>query len=157
MKLCIVSSSGGHLYKAHLLKNWWSSHQRVWVTKKDDFSQSLLKNEKKHFAYFPENRNAINAIKNFFLAFKILKKEKPNLIFSTGAGVAPPFMLVAKLLKIKTVFMETFIFIDRPTLSGKICYLFVDEFIVQNKKLIKHYPKAKYFGSLVTSTKNKVT
>jgi UDP-N-acetylglucosamine:LPS N-acetylglucosamine transferase len=146
LKICLVSSSGGHLYKTYQLKDWWKKYKHFWVTREDNLSKSLLKEEQLYFAHFPENRNLINAIKNFFLAIKILSKEKPTLVFSIGAGIAPPFLLAAKLMGIKTVFMETFILIPKQTLSGRITYPFVDYFLVQNKKLLKKYPKAKYWG-----------
>ena len=63
-----------------------------------------------------------------------------------GAGIAPPFFLIAKLLGIKTIFLETFIFILKPTLSGKLLYPITDYFLVQSQKLLKIYPKAKYWG-----------
>lgn len=149
IKICLVSSSGGHLYKTYRLKGWWKKYKHFWVTKDDTFTKSLLKGEKKYFAFFPENRNLINAIKNFFLALKILNKERPTLVFSMGAGVAPPFIFAAKLLGIKTIFMETFVFIPKQTLSGRLVYPFVDYFLVQNKGLHKKYPKAKYWGKTI--------
>lgn len=147
IKLCLVSSSGGHLYKVHRLKGWWEKYDRFWITKDDIFVSSLLKKEKKYFAFFPENRNLFNFLRNIFLAWRILRKERPSLIFSTGAGVAPPFFLIAKLMGVKTVFMETFVFIPKLTLSGRLLSHFVDYFLVQNKKLLKMYPQAHYWGS----------
>ena len=149
MKLCIVSSSGGHLFKTILLKPWWKNYQRFWVVKSDDMSIDLLKNEIKYYGYFPENRNLLNFVKNFFLAVKILNKEKPDILFSTGAGIAPPFFFVAKVMGIKTIFLETFIFIHQPTLSGKIIYYLADYFLIQHQQLKKYYPQAKYIGKLI--------
>lgn len=147
LKICLVSSSGGHLYKSYRLKSWWDKYPHFWVTKNDKFANSLLRGEKIYFAHFPENRNLVNAVKNFLLAFKILSKERPTLVFSIGAGIAPPFLFAAKILEIQTVFMETFVFIPKKTLSGKILYPFVDHFLVQNKGLLKIYSKALYWGS----------
>lgn len=147
VKICLVTSSGGHLFKTYRLKGWWSKYHRFWVTKSDQFSISLLKNERKYFAFFPENRNILNAIKNFFFAIKILRKEKPSLVFSAGAGIAPPFLLAAKLLGIRTIFLETFVYIAKQTLSGKLVHPWVDLFLVQNRALLKKYPRAKFWGA----------
>ena len=147
--ILIVSSSGGHLFKTFQLKKWWSNYHRIWITRNDDFSSSLLKNEVVYSGYFPENRNVLNFMKNFFLAIYILIKNKPDYIFSCGAGIAPPFFFVAKMLKIQTIFMETFIFSPTPTMSGKILYRIADYFIVQNKGLLKVYPNANYWGSVI--------
>ena len=60
------------------------------LIKKD--ARSMLKDEKMYPCYFPTNRNFKNLIKNTFLAIKILRKEKPDLIISSGAAVAVPFL-----------------------------------------------------------------
>lgn len=147
--ICLVCSSGGHLLKTYQLVGWWKMHPHFWVTEKDVFSQSLLKAERTYFGNFPVQRNILSFFANFLLALRLLSKEKPSYIFSTGAGIAPPFFLAAKILRCKTIFMETFIFIPKPTLSGRLCYLLTDNFLVQNKKLLRIYPKAKYLGSVL--------
>ncbi|OGY16052.1 MAG: UDP-N-acetylglucosamine--LPS N-acetylglucosamine transferase [Candidatus Chisholmbacteria bacterium RIFCSPHIGHO2_01_FULL_49_18] len=148
-KICLVTSSGGHLFKVYCLKQWWVSYERFWVTRRDQFSLSILKGEKTYFAFFPENRNFINFVRNLFFAYSLLRKEKPDIVFSTGAGIAPPFMIIAKLLNIKTIFLETFILIPKATISGRLLYPIVDLFLVQNKNLLKTYPKAQYWGSVL--------
>ncbi len=145
-KICLVSSSGGHLFLIMSLKDWWQEYERFWVVRDDIISKDLLRDERRCFGYFPENRNMLNFWRNLFLAFRILKKEKPDVIFSTGAGIAPPFFIVAKIMGVKTVFMELFIFAYHPTVSGKIISFFTDVFLVQQKKLLRKYPKAKYWG-----------
>jgi UDP-N-acetylglucosamine:LPS N-acetylglucosamine transferase len=148
-KVCIVSSSGGHLYKTYCLQDWWKKYPRFWVVRNDKFTSDILSEENKYYAFFPENRNIINSIKNLFLAFKILNIEKPTLVFSMGAGIAPPFFIAARILNIKSVFIETFSYIPKATLSGKIIYFICNHFYVQNKKLLKIYPRAKYIGSIL--------
>jgi len=132
-----------------MLKDWWSQYDRVWVTRNDELSNDLLKHEHVVYGYFPENRHIINACKNFILAVRTLRKIKPDAVFSMGAGIAPPFLLAAKIMGIKTIFMETFISIPRATLSGRLVYFWVDVFLVQNKELLKIYPRAKYWGSVL--------
>jgi len=146
IKICIVSSSGGHLFKIMQLKSWWKKYNRFWVVKNDFFTKNILNKEKKYYGFFPENRNIINFFKNLFLAYKILYQEKPNILFSMGAGIAPPFFLIAKIFGIKTIFIETFILIPKPTLSGKIIYRIAAHFLVQNKQLLSTYPHANYLG-----------
>lgn len=147
MKLLLVTSPGGHFHHAYELRHWWSQYDRVWATRNDPTTKYQLKNEKVYFAHFPEQRSFLNAIKNFFLALQIIRREKPDVVFSIGAGIAPPFFLAAWLLRIPTIFMEIFVFIPQPTLSGKMVYLFSNLFLVQNKEMLKTYPKAKYWGS----------
>lgn len=150
IKLGIITSPGGHLYKTYQIKGWWENYDRFWVAnRKVVRKMNLLKGEKVYQGYFPENRNLINFFQNLALAWKTLRREKPDFLFSMGAGIAPPFFLVGKLLGIKLIFLETFILIDRPTLSGRLVYPLVDLFLVQNKKMLKYYPKAKFFGPVI--------
>lgn len=150
IKIGIVTSPGGHLYKTCQLKPLWRKYDRFWVTDNNVASKmNFLKGERVHQGFFPENRNLANFFKNLVFAWKLLRRERPDFLFSMGAGIAPPFFFVGKLLGIRLIFMETFILIDRPTLSGKLTYPFVDLFLVQNKKMLKVYPSAKFLGSLL--------
>lgn len=131
LKICFVTSSGGHLTHLLLLEEWYKDKNRFWVTfNKEDANSSLI-NEKIYYCYYPTNRNLKNLLKNAFLALKLLRKEKPNIIVSTGAGVAVPFFYIAKIFKIKTVYIEVFDRIDTPTLTGKLVHPVTDLFITQ--------------------------
>ena len=149
-KICLVSSPGGHLFHLIKLKSWWSKYPHFWVTKNSLDSNTMIgKNEKIYYANFPEQRNMVNFIKNLILAINIIYKEKPNIIISSGAGVAPPFFIIGKLLGSKLIFVEIYDFIKYPTLSGKLVYPFTNLFIVQHKKQLKSYPKATMVGSIL--------
>ncbi|HHD9397169.1 TPA: PssD/Cps14F family polysaccharide biosynthesis glycosyltransferase, partial [Streptococcus pneumoniae] len=89
-----------------------------------------------------------NLIKNTFLAYKILKKERPDLIISSGAAIAVPFFYIGKLFGSKTVYIEVFDRIDASTLTGKLGYPVTDRFIVQWEEMKKVYPKAINLGGI---------
>lgn len=148
MKICLVGSSGGHLAHLNMLKPFWSENERFWVTFDKEDARSMLKDEKMYPCYFPTNRNLKNLIKNTFLAIKILRKEKPDLIISSGAAVAVPFFYLGKLMRKKLIYVEVFDRVDKPTLTGRLVYPIADEFIVQWEEQLKVYPKAKNFGSI---------
>jgi len=148
-KIGIITSKGGHLIQINQLFPIFKQYSHFWVTFKGKDSEEYLKKEKKYYAYFPESRNIVNAIKNMFLAVKILLQEKPTVLISSGAGIAVPFFCIGKLLKINLVFIETFDYVKYPSLTGKILYNVVDLFLVQHKIQKKWYPKAKYWGSLL--------
>ena len=146
MKIALVGSSGGHLTHLYLLKKFWENEDRFWVTFDKTDAKSILKEERFYPCYYPTNRNVKNTIKNTILAFKILRKEKPDLIISSGAAVAVPFFWLGKLFGAKTVYIEIFDRIDKPTLTGKLVYPVTDKFIVQWEELKKVYPKAINLG-----------
>lgn len=148
MKVCLVGSSGGHLTHLYMLKPFWQEQERFWVTFDKADARSLLEGEKFYPCYFPTNRNLKNLIKNTFLAWKILRKEKPDLIISSGAAVAVPFFYLGKLFGAKTIYVEVFDRIDAPTLTGKLVHPITDRFIVQWEEMEQVYSKAINLGSI---------
>ena len=148
MKVCLVGSSGRHLTHLYLIKPFWEDKERFWVTFDKEDARSILQEEKMYPCYFPTNRNVKNLIKNTWMAYKVLKKEKPDLIISTGAAVAVPYFYLGKLFKAKTVYIEIFDRIDSPTMTGKLVYPVTDRFIVQWEELKKVYPKAINLGGI---------
>ena len=113
-----------------------------------NYANSLLKDERKYWCYYPTNRNIPNLIRNTFLALKVLIKEKPDIIISSGAAVSIPFFFLGKILGKKLVYIEVFDRIDKPTVSGRFCYKFADKFIVQWDEQLDVYPKAINLGRI---------
>ena len=148
MKICLVGSSGGHLTHLYMLKPFWQEHERFWVTFDKADAQSLLQGEKMYPCYFPTNRNVKNLIRNTFLAWKVLRKEKPDLIISSGAAVAVPFFYLGKLFGAKTAYLEVFDRIDKSTLTGKLVQPVADLFVVQWEEMLQVYPKSVNLGSI---------
>ena len=148
MKICFITSSGGHLTHLIQLKKWWQDKERFWVTFEKEDSKSILRNEKKYWCYFPSNRNIKNLIKNTFLSIKILWKERPDIIVSTGAAPAIPFFYIGKLFGAKVVYIEVYDRIEKPTITGKVVYPISDLFVLQWEEQKKFYPKGKVLGGL---------
>ena len=122
--------------------------ERFWVTFDKEDARSLLEGEKVYPCYFPSNRSAKALLFNTKTALRILKKEKPDLIISAGAAVAVPFFYLGKMMGAKTVYIEVFDRIDKPTMTGKIVYPVTDRFIVEWEEMKKVYPKAINLGSI---------
>lgn len=148
MKVCLVGSSGGHLIHLYMLKPFWQNKERFWVTFDKADAQSLLEGEKMYPCYYPSNRNIKNLIKNTIVAWKVLRKEKPDLIISSGAAVAVPFFYLGKLFGAKTIYIEVFDRIDAATVTGKLVYPITDKFIVEWEEMLSVYPKAINLGSI---------
>ena len=148
IKICLVGSSGGHLTHLYMLKPFWQDKERFWVTFDKEDARNLLEGEKVYPCYFPTNRNVKNLLRNTMVAFKVLRKENPDILISTGAAVAVPFFYLAKLMGKKLVYIEVFDRIEAPTLTGKMVYPIADRFIVQWEELRKVYPKAVNLGCI---------
>ena len=141
MKILLVGSTGGHFKALQQFKNLADKNDSCWVTFKSGTTQKILADSKVYWANGPTNRNILNLIKNFFLAFQVIKKEKPELILSTGAGVAVPFLILGKLLQAKTIFLESFTRVEDLSMSAKLAMPFIDVIYVQWQKLQDKYAK----------------
>lgn len=148
-KLLLVCSSGGHLLQLYNLnKPLWQEYGRVWVSFDKSDAQSLLKNERKYWGHFPTNRNIPNLIRNSILAWKILKKERPDCVISTGAGIAVPFFILARLFGAKAIYIESFARKTNISVTGKLVYWLANNFFVQSEVLEKQYKKAVFRGTI---------
>jgi UDP-N-acetylglucosamine:LPS N-acetylglucosamine transferase len=120
-KVLVVCSNGGHLAQLMRLRPWWGKHDRAFVTFEGDDSAALLAGEQVYWAYFPTSRSAINLLRNTWLSIRVLRRERPDVIVSNGAGVAVPFFYVGRLIGIPTVFIEVFDRVVSASLTGRLC------------------------------------
>ena len=82
-------------------------------------------------------------------AISALWHIRPQAIISTGPGIAVPACVVAKLLGIKVIYIETGSRVFALSTSGKILSRIADLFFVQWEELLSLYPKAIYVGRLL--------
>jgi len=148
MKLCLASSPGGHLTEMSFLEPLFKKYDHFFVTAEGPNTASLQKREKVYLVV-NSKRNPLKLVKNFFQSFRVLLKEKPDVIISTGAGVAVPTCFLGKFMGSKIIFIESFCRIENPAFSSKLVYPISDLFIVQWKRMLKYYPRSVY-GALVT-------
>jgi UDP-N-acetylglucosamine:LPS N-acetylglucosamine transferase len=139
--ILLVGSSGGHLAQLWALRPWWLDHRRTWVTFDTPDATSLLSEEVTIWAYSPTTRNLGNLLRNAFLAWRTLRSVRPDLVVSTGAGVALPFFILARLMRIPTAYIEVYDRIDSATLTGRLCRPFTTLMCVQweeQRSLYRH-------------------
>jgi UDP-N-acetylglucosamine:LPS N-acetylglucosamine transferase len=148
-RVLLVASSGGHLAQLMSLAPWWSVRERVWVTFPTPDARSQLTQEDVRWAHYPTTRNLRNLLRNLWLAFRLIPRVRPDVVVSTGAGVAVPFFLVARLRRIPTVYVEVYDRIDTRTLTARLCQPFTTLFCVQWEEQQQLYPDAKLIGGLL--------
>jgi anti-anti-sigma factor len=153
-KVMLVCSSGGHFSAMQSLQSFWQQYKDVsWITFNTSTTASELEDQRVCWANSPTNRNLPNLVRNLILAFQVLRREQPDLIVSTGAGVAVPFILVARFLSklgvlsphLSTVFVESKTRVKDISLSARILRFFssLDLLIVRAQELASRYG-AKY-------------
>jgi len=145
----LVGSSGGHLAQLLALRAWWQDRDRAWVTFPTPDARSQLPGERVTWAFHPTTRNVRNLLRNTGLAWRLLRRERPSVVLSTGAGVAVPFFVLGWLHRIPTVYLEVYDRIDSPTLTGRLCRPFARLFLVQWEEQRALYPGSVVVGPLL--------
>ena len=147
MKICLACSGGGHLSELMRLEESYKGREHFFLTFKRPNSIGLSRKERTYFVDDP-SRNPIKFLVNFFQSIGVFMKERPDVVLTTGAGVAFPIALIAKLAGKKVIYIESFCRVTEPSLSGKLFYHISDLFIVQWPQMLKFFPEAKYYGGV---------
>lgn len=146
MKVCIVSSCGGHLIEVRRLRGAYAGYEHFYVIN----DRVLLADDMKGGTYFITHAERDwRVLKNFWEAARILWRERPDVILSTGAGPVVPFAIVGRLFfGTQVVFIETITRVSRPSATGRLMYRIAHRFYYQWPELHRWFPKATYGGPL---------
>jgi UDP-N-acetylglucosamine:LPS N-acetylglucosamine transferase len=147
----LVCSSGGHLLELLALEDVWRDLDRAWVSFDRDDTRYLLRNERVIFAYSPTNRNVRNLLRNLKLAWSVVRHVRPRALITTGAGVAVPFVWVARLCGVRTIYVESLTRIDRPSLSLRLIKPALSRTYVQWPDLTARVRGSHYEGTVFGS------
>ena len=104
LKIGLVSSTGGHFSELMQLVPGIEGFEYFIVTEKNSTSNSICEKHPVHFLRQQERKDFffLNVfLMNIYRSFRILMKEKPDVIISTGAGATVPICLLGKLLRKK--------------------------------------------------------
>ena len=150
MKILFVASSGGHLEEISQLKRIAGEYDNALVTEANGFEVRNFGNRQ----YFVSQMNRKELLflskflRLFFQARRILKKEKPDVVITTGALIAYPFCILEKMKHGKVVYIESFARVKEPSLSGKLLHKHADLFIVQWEDMLEYFPDAVLGGGI---------
>jgi len=147
MKICIVSSAGGHLDEVRALRPAYSEFDHFYVV--NQAVQPTPDMQDKLYIISHSERDLLFFV-NLVEAWKILRKERPDVLLSTGAGAIVPFAIVGRLFfGTKSIFVESLTRVTVPSLTARIMYRLADRFFYQNEQLRPHFPHGQYEGSVL--------
>ncbi|XP_076062682.1 ALG14, UDP-N-acetylglucosaminyltransferase subunit [Oratosquilla oratoria] len=169
-KTMIVLGSGGHtteMFKLLSTLNFEKYYPRIYVvTYSDPLSQGKVAEFEKGDGYavekVPRSRKVgqsyFTSVFTFLWACvgscRIVVHHLPDVILCNGPGICLPLILFMLLLRVfslkqnRIVYVESFCRVKTLSLTGKILYRLVDDFVVNWKELSHMYPRAIYVGRL---------
>jgi UDP-N-acetylglucosamine:LPS N-acetylglucosamine transferase len=98
-------------------------------------------------AHGPTNRSLIKFLRNIPIAWREVHKRRPDAVLSTGAALAVPFFIIAKLHRARCIYVESLTRTEGLSLSGRLVYPLADEFFVQWPTAA--HGRARYTGSIL--------
>lgn len=147
MKVCIVSSCGGHLTEVRLLRPAYDAFEHFYVLN----DKAILPSDMEGKTYFiTHSERDWRFFLNLIEAFSILRRERPDVILSTGAGPVVPFAIMARFLfRARVIYVETLTQVERPSLTGRIMRYLANRLFYQWESLARYFPRGEYGGPLL--------
>lgn len=147
MRVCIVTSCGGHLTEVRCLQPAYAAYDHFYVL--DD--RALLPEDMHGRTFFAtHSERDWRTLINLWEACHLLRRMKPTVILSTGAGIAVSFSVIGKLFfGARVVFVETITRTHRPSLTARLMYWIADDFFYQWESLRRFFPRGRCAGPLI--------
>jgi UDP-N-acetylglucosamine:LPS N-acetylglucosamine transferase len=145
----LVCSAGGHLVELQRLEEAFEGHQLSLVTYRGPRGDQPMPGVR---TYLIENIGAspVRLLQGLPTILLALLRERPNAIVSTGSEIAIPFFYLARVLRIRSLYIESWCRVRTPSGTGRLVYPIVDRFFVQWPGLLKHYgPRAELMGRVL--------
>jgi len=151
MKVCLISSSGGHMTE---LKQVVSALPKILSAKKYNYFFITMNRTDTHDmknTYFmvDTSRNPFTIFWNFIQSIGLFFKTKPDIVITTGGGFSVPFCYIAKLFGKKIIVFESFCRIKSKSLSSRLLYPITNRFFVQWKESLSLWGKKTEYFSLI--------
>jgi len=127
----------------------WRDLETAWATLPGADVDHLLAGSDVVLAHGPTNRSVVNLVRNMVLAWRVVRRRRPDVILSTGAGLAVPFFLAGRLHGCRLVYVESLTRTRSLSLSGRIVYPLAHSFLVQWPEPARGRRKAIYAGGLL--------
>ncbi len=149
-----ISSSGGHYSELHsIYPHFEDTYTTYFVTEKTPQTENedvsfLINNNHSQFSIMYFFRFLLNSFISLFLFLRI----RPNAIITTGANAGIPMILIGKIFRRKTIFIETSARINQPSKTGRILHKWCNHTIVQWESMLEIYPKSVYGGQIHDSS-----
>lgn len=145
-KIALVCSHGGHLTEMLELSEAFAGMDTFFFTYAGETTRELPQ------AYVVPNRpgRPTQFALNLFRVARIFRRERPDFVVSTGAEIAIPAFLVARLFRIPTLYIECGCQVTQPSLTGRFLSRIATRFFVQWPELLEPYAgRAECAGSLI--------
>jgi UDP-N-acetylglucosamine--N-acetylmuramyl-(pentapeptide) pyrophosphoryl-undecaprenol N-acetylglucosamine transferase len=138
-----AASAGGHLdLLLRLQREAFPGAEPVWVTSRTARGAKLAE-DRPRVRLLPEfGRSPLRMLANLRAALRIVIRERPRMVVTSGAGVVAPLCALARLSGARLVFVETMARVKGPSRTARLLSPLADTVIVQWPELRAALPRA---------------
>lgn len=147
MKVLAIASIGGHWIQLLRLRPAFQDMDVVFVSTNKSFASLVVPYPFYAIKDF-SRKNKLDIIKGFFEILKIIRKERPSTIITTGAAPGLIAIIVGRLLFCKTIWIDSLANVEELSMSGKIAIKFANKVYTQWAHLESE--KVTYAGSVIS-------
>ena len=149
LRVCLTASAGGHLTQLLKLSKSWQGYETFCVTTSDVVREKLQKYGKVYVVGECNRQHPLKLIKVLLRCIRIVLREKPHVVMSTGAAVGCITCFLGKFVSAKIVWIDSITNVERISLSGRMVRHIADLFLVQWPELRGQYKKVEYVGTTI--------
>ena len=149
MKICLAASAGGHLTQLLQLRHVWENRSHFYITNNKSAVEILGDHSKVYLVSWGNRRHPFLIAKLIYQCMRIIFKERPDVLLTTGAASGCILAFMTKLTGGKVIWIDTISHVDYLTMSGRLIRPFADMFLVQWPELVEKYPGVTYVGALI--------
>jgi len=149
LKICLAASAGGHTSQLLKLSRSWDGHRTFCVTTTQVLADQLRKFGSVYVVGESNHQHPLKVLVVLIRCIKIVLREKPDVVISTGASAGCLMCLLGKLLGARVIWIDSITNIDRISLSGRMVRHIADLFLVQWPHLAQKYSNVEYLGAVI--------
>jgi UDP-N-acetylglucosamine:LPS N-acetylglucosamine transferase len=149
MKICLAGSAGGHLSQLLKIASAWSGYEVCWITTTEVVRASLGEEGNVHVVGECNRQHPVRVLRVFLRCLRILRRERPDVVISTGAAPGCMAAILGHLAGAKVIWLDSITNVNRLSLSGRLVRPFADLFLVQWPALARKYRGVEYVGAVI--------
>lgn len=157
-RLCLAASGGGHVRQLLDLRPFWQDHDHFFVTEPTALGTSIAAEQTTFFVdHFAWGQGRLgkwgamlrSAAANLAQSARIIWRERPDIIITTGAGSMAPLVLFGRLAGAHIVLIDSFARFHAPSLFARLAGWAAHVRIAQSAASGAKWPGALIFDPFV--------
>jgi UDP-N-acetylglucosamine:LPS N-acetylglucosamine transferase len=149
LRICLAASAGGHISQLLKLAACWNGYETFCVTTTQVVRNNLNKLGEVYVVGECNRQHPMRVITVFMRCIRIVLRERPDVVISTGAAAGCMLCFLGKMFGAKVVWIDSITNVERISLSGRMVRYIADLFLVQWPELAGRNKKVEFVGTVI--------